>query len=321
MTAIEADGLYKYYGTQRAVAGLHLSVEPGTTLGFLGPNGAGKSTTINILTTLVRPTAGTARVAGYDVATEAVKVRQSIGIVFQESTLDQELTAAENLRFQAELCGLRWRESRPVVGAMLEMLGLADKAKVPVRHLSGGLRRRLEIARGLVHAPKVLFLDEPTTGLDTQTRAVVWEYLDKLRSERDITIFFTTHQMEEAEHCDEIVIIDHGSSVARGTPVELKSLIGADLICLRTQDDAAAADELRDRFGLDAQPAARELRFRAERGDELVPRLCRELGVRVLSARVSPPSLDDVFLHHTGREIREEPIGPRELADLEGGNR
>jgi len=321
MKAIEAEGLYMYYGTVRALGTLDLSVQAGTTLGFLGPNGAGKSTTINILTTLLKPTAGTARIAGYDVAAQPVKVRQNIGIVFQDSTLDLDLTATENLRLQAELCGLPWRQIRPVVGEMLEMLGLAGKARVPVQQLSGGLRRRLEIARALVHAPRVLFLDEPTTGLDTQTRAVVWDYLDKLRSERDITIFFTTHQMEEAEHCDDIVIIDHGSVVAQGSPTELKALIGADLVVLRTADDASAADELRDRFGLAVESGPGGIRIRAERGAELVPRLCRDLGVRVESVHVTPPSLDDVFLHHTGREIREEAVGPLTFATVEGGDR
>jgi ABC-2 type transport system ATP-binding protein len=250
-----------------------------------------------------------------------MQVRQRIGIVFQESTLDMEMTPAENLRFQADLCGLPWRQARPVVGAMLELLGMADRAQIPVRQLSGGLRRRLEIARGLIHAPDVLFLDEPTTGLDTQTRAAVWEYLDKLRSERNITIFFTTHQMEEAEHCDEIAIIDHGEVVTRGTPRELKSVIGADLICLRTENDLAAASALADRFGLAAMPGPDGVRVRAEDAAELVPKLCRDLGTRVDSVTISPPTLDDVFLHHTGRTIREEAVRTRDLTTLGEGTR
>jgi ABC-2 type transport system ATP-binding protein len=316
MMVIETEGLYKYYGTTRVVGRLDLTVPAGITLGFLGPNGAGKTTTIGMLTTLQRPTAGSARVAGYDVVTQAARVRSAIGVIFQESTLDMELTAAENLRFQAALRRIPRSRARAEIAGMLDMLGLADRAKTPVRNLSGGLRRRLEIARGLLSAPRVLFLDEPTTGLDAQTRAAVWEYLGALRKREEITVFFTTHQLEEAEHSDQIVIIDHGTVIAQGTSAELKAVIGADLIVLRTDDDPKAASLLFERFQLGAQVLPDGVHVRAASGGDLVPRLCRDLPVRVNSVRVSPPTLDEVFLHHTGRAVREANTNRRDLASI-----
>jgi ABC-2 type transport system ATP-binding protein len=316
MMAIETEGLYKYYGTTRVVGGLDLAVPAGITLGFLGPNGAGKTTTIGMLTTLQRPTAGTARVAGYDVATQPAQVRGAIGVIFQESTLDLELTAVENLRFQAALRRIPRSRARAQIYDMLDMLGLSDRAKTPVRNLSGGLRRRLEVARGLLSAPRVLFLDEPTTGLDAQTRAAVWDYLGGLRKREEITVFFTTHQLEEAEHSDQIVIIDHGAVIAQGTSAELKAVIGADLIVLRTDDDPQAVRVLAERFQLDAQAFPDGVHVRAAAGGDLVPRLCRDLPVRVNSVQVSPPTLDEVFLHHTGRAVRETDVSSKDLASI-----
>src|SRR5690625_4714262 len=211
-TIIKADGLYAFYGTTPAVNGLDLEVLAGSTFGFLGPNGAGKTTTISMLITLLQPTSGRAEVAGFDVAARPAEVRQRIGIVFQESTLDQDLTAVDNLRFQADLCGLKRTEVRESIASMLELMDLKERSRVPVRQLSQGLRRRLEIARGMLGNPSVLFLDEPTTGLDAQTRAAVWAHLTALR-EQGTTIFFTTHQLEEAEHCDRIAIIYQGKVV------------------------------------------------------------------------------------------------------------
>ncbi|MFJ8109920.1 ATP-binding cassette domain-containing protein [Streptomyces sp. NPDC096132] len=320
MTAVKAEGLYAYYGTTPAVNGLELTVPDGVTYGFLGPNGAGKTTTISMLTTLLRPTAGRAEVAGFDVTTRPAEVRRRIGIVFQESTLDLELTATENLRFQADLCGLPRHEARTAIAAMLDMMELSERSRIPVRQFSTGLRRRLEIARGLLGAPRVLFLDEPTTGLDAQTRAAVWEHLDRLRQERGITVFFTTHQLDEAEHCDRIAIVDRGKVITEGTPAELKSVIGSDLVVLRTEDDPRAATALADRFGLVAEPAPDGLRLRVADGAGLVPRLCTGLGLTVRSVTVTQPTLDDVFLHHTGLAIRES-TGPRTLGNLGEGLR
>ncbi|MCP9991512.1 MULTISPECIES: ATP-binding cassette domain-containing protein [Streptomyces] len=321
MTAIRAEGLYAYYDTTPAVNGLDLTVPEGATFGFLGPNGAGKTTTISMLTTLLRPTAGRAEVAGFDVTTHAAEVRRRIGIVFQESTLDLELTAAENLRFQADLCGLGRAGARAAVAAMLDMMELTGRDRTPVRHFSTGLRRRLEIARGLLGSPRVLFLDEPTTGLDTQTRAAVWHHLDRLREEQGITVFFTTHQLEEAEHCDRIAIFDRGKLVTEGSPAELKAVIGADVVDLRTEDDGLAVDLLSDRFGLTAETTPGGLRLRVQNGASMVPRLCTGLGLTVRSVTVTPPTLDDVYLHHTGTAIRDSGSDARALDSLGEGLR
>ncbi|MET9294171.1 ATP-binding cassette domain-containing protein [Streptomyces sp. NPDC003077] len=320
MTAIWTEGLYAYYGTTAAVNGLDLTVADGTTFGFLGPNGAGKTTTISMLTTLLKPTAGRAEVAGFDVVTQPTEVRRRIGIVFQESTLDLDLTAAENLRFQADLCGLGRLEARGTIAEMLDMMDLSARSNIPVRQFSTGLRRRLEIARGLLGAPRILFLDEPTTGLDAQTRAAVWDYLGRLRQERGITVFFTTHQLEEAEHCDRIAIFDKGKVVTEGTPAELKSIIGADLVVLHTEDDPRAVENLSGRFGLTAELAPHGLRLRVSNGPALVPQLCTGLGVTVRSVTITSPTLDDVFLHHTGFEIRDS-TSARTLSNIGEGLR
>ena len=320
--AVRAVDLHKFFGETEAVRGLNLRVPAGSFFGFLGPNGAGKTTTIGMLCTLLRPTAGTAYVAGHDVVREADEVRRRIGIVFQDTTLDGDLTADENLRFQAALFGLHRRLSGRAIDEMLELVGLSDRRDVPVRMFSGGMRRRLEIARGLLHAPSVLFLDEPTSGLDPQTRLAVWEYLRQLRSAYGITVFLTTHHLEEAENCDEIAIIDDGAVIARGTPTELKGIIGSDRVRLRTADDEVAVNLLKDRFGLlteDPELAAGEgLEVRVADGAAFLPRLVRDLGVPVLSVTVSPPSLDDVFVHYTGRTIREGELSPMTMADLTG---
>ncbi|NJQ01246.1 ATP-binding cassette domain-containing protein [Streptomyces zingiberis] len=321
MTAIRAAGLYAYYGTTAAVNGLDLTVPTGSVFGFLGPNGAGKTTTIAMLTTLLPPTAGRAEVAGFDVAGQAAEVRRRIGIVFQESTLDLDLTAAENLRFQAGLCGLSRQAARGAVSAMLDLMDLSARGATPVRHFSTGMRRRLEIARGLLAGPQILFLDEPTTGLDAQTRAAVWDHLERLRRERGVTVFVTTHQLEEAEHCDRIAIADRGKVITEGTPAELKSVIGADLVALRTEDDTRARAALAERFSLAAEPSPDGLLIRVADAATLVPRLCTGLGVTVREVNVAPPTLDDVYLHHTGLAIREGETGPPALGDLGEGLR
>jgi ABC-2 type transport system ATP-binding protein len=299
--AILAEGLTKVYGELTAVAGLDLTVTTGEIFGFLGPNGAGKTTTIGMLCTLVWPSAGGARVAGYEVVTEPDQVRRRIGVVFQESSLDGELTAEENLRFQARLYGLRRRPAREAIAGVLELVGLASRKDAPVRTYSGGMRRRLELARGLLHRPAVLFLDEPTTGLDPQTRAAIWSHLRELRRAEGITVFLTTHQLAEADHCDRIAIIDHGRTVAEGTPDDLRAVVGADLVTLRTGDDPAAVRRLDELFGIPAQATPDGVQLRVAGGAAFVPKLCAELALPVHSVTVTPPTLDDVFLHYTGR--------------------
>ncbi|MCC3775085.1 ABC transporter ATP-binding protein [Streptomyces sp. UNOB3_S3] len=305
--AILARGLRKTYsGGVEAVRGVDLMVRPGETFGFLGPNGAGKSTTMAMLCTLARPTGGRARVGGADVTADPHAVRRRIGLVFQDLTVDGDLTAAENLRFHAELYGLPRRATRAGIDRMLDLVGLADRRDSLVRTFSGGMKRRLEIARGLLHTPQVLFLDEPTLGLDPQSRARLWAHLHQVRREHEITLFLTTHYLDEAEHCDRIAIIDDGRIVTEGTPAALKAAIGTDRVQLRTADDRAALAALRERFGLDDATAGPDgLWARVPDGAAFVPVLCANLGVPLLSVAVTRPSLDDVFLHCTGRTIHD----------------
>ena len=310
--AVEVTGLIKRFGDFAAVDEISFAVQPGELFGFLGPNGAGKTTTISILCTLLTPTAGTARVAGHDVALEQSAVRSKIGLVFQEVTLDDYLTGAENLRFHAVLYGVPPREVRERSRPLLEMVGLTERADQQVRFYSGGMKRRLEIARGLLHAPSVLFLDEPTIGLDPQTRQHIWDYVDTLRARELTTMFLTTHNMDEAERCDRIAIIDHGHIVAIDTPDALKASIGADTITVTTADDSAARDALAHGFGLDVETTADGVRFRVPDGEGFVPRMFEHLPVGVRSVNVRRPSLDDVFMEYTGHELRDADAGAGE---------
>ena len=303
--AIEVEDLEKRYGDIEAVDGVSFEVAKGETFGFLGPNGAGKSTTISMLCTLARPTGGRAKVAGFDVASRHADVRRRIGLVFQDTTLDDYLTAEENLRFHAELYGV----SRDVVDERLrlvmEMVGLWERRKSIVRTFSGGMKRRLEIGRGLLHSPRVLFLDEPTVGLDPQTRSSIWDYINELKTRENITIFLTTHYMDEAENCDRIAIIDHGSIVRIDSPEALKASVGLDRVELHTADTTAAIAALQERFGLEATMSEGAVTVHVAGGEEFVPRLFSELGMRIQSVRVSRPTLDDVFMNYTGRTIRD----------------
>jgi ABC-2 type transport system ATP-binding protein len=309
-TAVQVRGLVKRYGSFTAVDGIDLDVAPGETFGFLGPNGAGKSTTIKILCTLARPDAGSAQVAGFDVVTQRDEVRRHIGLVFQDTTLDQYLTAERNLRFHAELYGVPRDLLDGRLRQVLEMVGLWDRRSSKVQNFSGGMKRRLEIARGLLHSPRVLFLDEPTVGLDPQTRLSIWGYIDELRRAEQITIFLTTHYMDEAENCDRIAIMDAGKVIALDTPAGLKASIGTDTVRLRTADDAAAAGALRKRFGLDPAVGEDGLVVKVPDGEAFVPNVVTGLGVAVTSISVSRPTLDDVFLSYTGRTIRDAEGAP-----------
>ena len=303
--AVAARALAKRYGAVEAVRGIDLEVAPGETFGFLGPNGAGKSTTINILCTLTAPSGGAARVAGFDVVSERDDVRRHIGLVFQDTTLDNYLSAEQNLRFHAELYGIPRAVTGPRIQQVMEMVGLWDRRASLVGTFSGGMKRRLEIARGLLHSPRVLFLDEPTVGLDPQTRSSIWAYVDALKRREEITIFMTTHYMEEAEYCDRIAIMDAGRIVALGTPEALKAEVGRDRVQIRTADDAAAIAALRSRFGLDAAVRDGAVTFSVAEGERFVPRLFAELGVPIRSVSVARPTLDDVFMAHTGTTIRD----------------
>lgn len=303
--AIEVRGLVKRYGALTAVDGLDLDVHTGETFGFLGPNGAGKSTTIKILCTLAAPSAGAAKVAGFDVVRERTAVRRNIGLVFQDTTLDTYLSAEQNLRFHAELYGMAKDTLEPRLRQVLEMVGLWDRKDGKVLTYSGGMRRRLEIGRGLLHSPRVLFLDEPTVGLDPQTRASIWGYIHELRQREAITIFLTTHYMDEAEHCDRIAIINGGKVVALDTPDALKASVGVDRVQISTADDPAAITLLRERFGLDASMRDGLVTFGVADGERFVPTLFAEGSLVIRSVNVARPSLDDVFMAYTGTTIRD----------------
>ena len=303
--AIEVHDLRKSFDAIEAVRGVSFEVAAGEVFGFLGPNGAGKTTTINMLCTLARPTSGSALVAGHDVVRERDDVRRHIGLVFQDPTLDGYLTAEQNLRLHAELYGV---DSALVAGRMrqvLEMVGLWERRAATVMTFSGGMRRRLEIARGFLHSPRVLFLDEPTIGLHPQTRSSIWRYIAQLQEREEITIFMTTHYMDEAEFCDRIAIMDQGQIVALDTPEALKAQVGADRVRIQTEDDDAAIATLADRFGLEATMSEGAVTFFVPSGEEFVPRLFAELGVGIGSVSVSRPTLDDVFMSHTGTTIRD----------------
>jgi ABC-2 type transport system ATP-binding protein len=305
ISAIEVDDLRKSFDAIEAVRGVSFDVAAGEVFGFLGPNGAGKTTTINMLCTLAKPTGGSARVAGHDVVKERDDVRRHIGLVFQDQTLDGYLTAEQNLRLHAELYGIDSALVPARMRQVLEMVGLWERKDSSVLTFSGGMRRRLEIARGFLHSPRVLFLDEPTIGLDPQTRSSIWRYIRQLKEAEEITIFMTTHYMDEAEFCDRIAIMDQGQIVALDTPAALKAEVGADRVRIQTEDDEAAIAALADHFGVEAQMSEGAVAFFVEGGEEFVPRLFAELGVPITSVSVSRPTLDDVFMSHTGTTIRD----------------
>ncbi len=304
-TAIQVNDLVKTFDEVEAVRGVNFEVATGEVFGFLGPNGAGKSTTINMLCTLLKPTSGSAQVAGYDVVRQRDDVRRNIGLVFQDPTLDNYLTGAQNLKLHAELYGVESKLVEPRMRQVLKMVGLWERRDGVVGTFSGGMRRRLEIARGLMHSPRVLFLDEPTVGLDPQTRRSIWSYIRELKQREEITIFMTTHYMDEAEWCDRIAIMDHGDIVALDSPETLKAGVGTDRVTIHTDDDQATIEALRERFGIEAKISEGAVTFGVPGGEEFVPRLFAELGVPIRAVSVSRPTLDDVFMSFTGTSIRD----------------
>jgi ABC-2 type transport system ATP-binding protein len=325
-TAISVRDLVKTFGEVRAVRGVNFEVATGEVFGFLGPNGAGKTTTINMLCTLAKPTSGAASVAGHDVVTERDNVRRNIGLVFQDPTLDGYLTAQQNLRLHAELYGVQSDLVMPRMRQVMEMVGLWDRKDSVVGTFSGGMRRRLEIARGLMHSPRVLFLDEPTIGLDPQTRRSIWDYIRELKEREEITIFMTTHYMDEAEWCDRIAIMDHGEIVALDSPEALKGGVGKDRVTILTDDNDAAIAALARQFGIEAQVSEGAVAFGVPAGEEFVPRLFAELELPIRSVSVSRPTLDDVFMSYTGTTIRDAEEDQskhrnRVMAQMMGGRR
>ena len=305
---ITVENLTKKFGELVAVNDISFQVAPGEIFGFLGPNGAGKTTTINILCTLTKPSSGKAIVNGYDVVHQQSEVRQSIGLVFQDPSLDERLSGWQNLYFHALVYNVPAAVRRQRIEQVFKMMELWDKRNNIVRTYSGGMKRRLELARGLLHYPRVLFLDEPTLGLDPQTRNRLWEYILDLRKREQITIFLTTHYMDEAENADRIAIMDHGKIVALDTPNRLKHIVGKDIISVGTDDNDKAAEEIRRRYQIEVRQDGNELVFEVAKGENFLPDFIREFGGRVLSIGLRHPSLDDVFLKLTGREIREEGV-------------
>jgi len=310
MSIIHVKDLVKNYNGTPAVSGVSFDVEEGEIFGFLGPNGAGKTTTISILCTLLGFDSGQAVVNGFDCRREPQKVRSSIGLVFQEYTLDNELTAYENLKFHCYLYNMEKRLMNERIDEILGVVGLADRRNELVKRFSGGMKRRLEIARGLLHRPRVLFLDEPTLGLDPQTRSHVWEFIKKLKKTVGNTVFMTTHYMDEAEICSRIAIIDNGRIIACATPEELKRSLKGDTICVKTTDDDEAGRELESKLGLTYKRLESGLVISVEAGEKFIPRIFEALKTPIVSVNLKRPSLEDVFINLTGREIRDYPGAP-----------
>jgi ABC-2 type transport system ATP-binding protein len=306
MSLINVNNLTKKFKTLNAVDGISFSVNEGEVFGFLGPNGAGKSTTINILCTLLSPTSGNAQIAGYDCVKNPDEVRASIGLIFQDTTLDTGLTAYENLKFHAYLYNLDSKLTERRIDEMLSVVELQNRKNDLIKNFSSGMKRRLEIARGLIHYPRILFLDEPTLGLDPQTRNTIWDFIDTLRKKEKITVFMTTHYMEEAENCDRIAIIDHGRIIALDTPSKLKQMVQGDIIHLLTTDNRRAAEEILKSFHITAREENGGLVIETEKGDEFIPRLIHALPIQTVSVSLKKPTLNDVFLKLTGRTIRDD---------------
>ena len=323
---IRVEDLIHRYGEFTAVDSISFSVEEGEIFSFLGPNGAGKSTAINVLITLLPIQKGTAMVAGYDVKTYSQKVRESIGIVFQEVTLDRDMTCREILEFHGRLYQMPSFERKRRIDELLSLVQLDAKQDTRTKQLSGGMKRRLEIARGLMTRPKVLFLDEPTIGLDPQTRKRIWDYIKAVNNE-GTTIFLTTHYMDEADHLsDRISIIDHGRIITTGRSYELKNMLGEDLIYLETSDLQGTRAAL---AGMDQVREVREksrgiIAMLTGDGTKMLPGIIESLtnhGIRVLTVNLKKPSMDDVFLHFTGKELREEGAEKPSAAVAKAGRR
>jgi len=311
MHIIEIFNLTKEFNGLKAVNNVSLSIEEGEVFGLLGPNGAGKTTFISMLCTLLRPTSGTARVNGFDIVKQQGEVRKSIGIVFQEPSLDNRLTGRENLEMHAGLYGVPKAERKKRIEEVLELVALSDRADELVKTYSGGMKRRLEIARGLIHYPKVLFLDEPTLGLDPQTREHIWEYIKKLAEREHITILLTTHYMEEADAlCNRVAIMDYGEIKVLDTPEALKNSLEGDVISLEVDKSEGVAEKIK---GLEEVKKVHVINstifITVKNAESFAPKILefvKSNGGVVKAISIRKPSLGDVFLHYTGREIREE---------------
>ena len=318
MSAIlQIQGLTHRYGERAALAGVSFEVQPGAIFGFLGPNGSGKTTLFRILSTLIAPQEGRVlfhiptqdsalSTQDFNLLTDRTAIRRQIGVVFQSPSLDKQLTAEENLRHHGHLYGLRGAELESRIDQMLARVGLAQRPKELVGTFSGGMRRRVELAKGLLTRPRILLLDEPSTGLDPGARIDLWRYLREIRQEAGVTILVTTHLMDEAEHCDRLAIMDAGKLAACDTPAALKSQIGADVITLTTDDAAGLAPAVRERFGIEVEQVESTVRIERERGHEFIPQLVEAFVGRIRSVSLGKPTLEDVFIRITGHGFKDQ---------------
>lgn len=313
---VEVSDLRHHFGEREALRGVSFAVGQGELFGLLGPNGGGKTTLLQILSTLLEPSGGTARIGGADVVTRPTEVRRRIGVVFQHPSLDLHLTVRENLRHQGHLYGLRGAELSGRIDAILGRVGVADRAEDRVRVLSGGLRRRVELAKGFLHRPGILLLDEPTVGLDPGGRRDLWEQLRALRADEGVAAVIATHLMEEAERCDRVGILDEGVLVAEGAPDALKEEIRGDIVSLEAEDATRLAAEIADRFGAGATVVDGRVRIERRDGAEFVPRLAESFPGLIRSITVGKPTLEDVFVQRTGHRFSHP--GARE-ADGDSG--
>ncbi len=319
MNAIETMDLTKKFGNLTAVNNVNIIVEQGTIFGLLGPNGAGKSTIISMLCTILKPTSGTALVNGYDIVKYPSQVRKSIGIVFQDPSVDDRLTGKENLEMHADLYGVPISEKKSQIDKVLELVELSDRSNDLVRNYSSGMRRRLEIARSLVHTPKVLFLDEPTIGLDPQSRDHIWSYIRELMEHEDVTIVLTTHYMEEADKlCKQVAIVDHGQIVALDAPDRLKEELGGETITVKTRDNTSFFERIKGSgIAKSVVIAGEEVKITVDSAHTILPSIMSIAAsnhIFIDSISLQEPQLDDVFLHYTGRELREG--GGKELSGM-----
>jgi ABC-2 type transport system ATP-binding protein len=303
---IAVRGIVHRYHDRTALNGVSFDVRPAELFGLLGPNGSGKTTLFRILSTLMVPSAGTATIVGIDAVREPGALRRHIGVVFQAQSVDLKLTAYENLWHQGHLYGLHGPELKKRIQEILTRVGLLDRAKDRVETFSGGMQRRIELAKGLLHHPEVLLLDEPTTGLDPGARRDLWQYLQILRDEEHVSVIVTTHLMEEAERCDRLVILSQGNLVALGTPEELTREIGGDVILLEARDPKSLADRIREKYHVDATVIDHHVRLEIEGGHRFVPDVVEAFPGEIQSLSVSKPTLEDVFIHRTGHRFWNE---------------
>ncbi len=303
---ISVRDLVHRYDNRPALNGVSFDVRPAEIFGLLGPNGSGKTTMFRILSTLMVPLGGRAIILGHDAARDPTKLRREIGVVFQSQSIDLKLTAAENLRHQGHLYGIQGAALRKRFGEILGRVGLADRANDKAETFSGGMQRRLELAKGLLHGPRVLLLDEPTTGLDPGARRDVWQYLSILRDEEQVTVLVTTHLMEEAERCDRLAILNEGMLVALGTPAELKQEIGGDVIVLETKSPEILVRRIQDRFNIEVRDIAGQIRIEKDQGHRFATDVVEAFPGEIDAVSISKPSLEDVFIKRTGHRFWSE---------------